>query len=76
MTAASTGLRVVAGPTEATALGNILIQLVAMGDLASVEEGRRLIAQAEPLREYLPEDTALWDEAYVRYAALLAQRAE
>ena len=76
MTAASTGLRVVAGPTEATALGNILIQLVAMGDLASVEEGRRLIAQAEPLREYLPEDTALWDEAYVRYAALLAPRAE
>lgn len=71
MTAASIGRRVVAGPIEATALGNIMIQLVALGALNSIEEGRKLIAQTETLTEYQPQNTAAWDEAYTRYKALL-----
>ncbi len=75
MTASSIGRRVVAGPIEATALGNIIIQLVALGALDSIEEGRKLIAQTEALTEYQPQDTAVWNEAYTRYQALLEKHA-
>ncbi len=71
MTADSIGRRVVAGPVEATALGNILIQLVALGALPSLGAGRRMIAQAETLREYRPVSSAAWDAAYPRYTKLL-----
>ena len=71
MTADSTGLRVVAGPVEATALGNIIIQLVALGALPSIEAGRALITRTETMTEYTPADTAEWDSAYETYKALL-----
>ncbi len=71
MTASSIGRRVVAGPIEATALGNIIIQLVALGALSSVEEGRLLIARTENVTEYLPDGTADWDIAYNQYKKLL-----
>ena len=71
MTADATGLRTAAGPVEATALGNILIQLVALGMLPSIDAGRRLIAKTERVTEYLPRDTAAWDAAHVRYEDLL-----
>lgn len=71
MTADATGLRTAAGPVEATALGNILIQLVALGMLPSIDAGRRLIAKTERVTEYLPGDTAAWDAAHVRYEDLL-----
>ena len=71
MTADSTGLRVVAGPVEATALGNIVIQLVALGTLPSIEAGRALIARTERLTEYTPANTAEWDSAYETYKMLL-----
>lgn len=71
MTADATGLRVAAGPAEATALGNLLIQLVALGALPSIDAGRQLIAKTERVTEYLPTDTAVWDAAYIRYEELL-----
>ncbi len=43
---------VLAGPVEATALGNILIQAVSAGEVSSYEEGRKLIAQNFEIREY------------------------
>ena len=72
MTANSTSLRVVAGPVEATALGNIIIQLVALSALPDIEAGRKLIAKTQKLTAYAPEDGAQWDEAYARYKILLA----
>lgn len=74
MAADATGLRVVAGPVEATALGNILIQLTALGALEDLGAGRALVAQTQRLAEYLPQDTAGWDEAYERFCPLLARR--
>lgn len=71
MTASAAGRRVVAGPIEATALGNIIIQLTALGALENIEAGRRMIASTEPLEEYLPKDKAVWDEAFQRYKRLL-----
>ncbi|MDD4850148.1 MAG: rhamnulokinase [Gemmiger sp.] len=71
MSANSTGLPVVAGPVEATALGNIAIQLVALGRLPDIAAARALIAETEPLRHHTPADTAAWDEAYRRYLKIL-----
>lgn len=73
MAAGATGLRVVAGPVEATALGNILIQLTALGALKDLGAGRALVAQTQQLTEYPPQGMAEWDEAYERFCPLLAR---
>jgi rhamnulokinase len=46
---------VVAGPSEATALGNLIMQMIAMGDLADLEDGRRLIRASFPPRNICPK---------------------
>ncbi|MGN0486176.1 MAG: rhamnulokinase family protein [Acutalibacteraceae bacterium] len=71
MTADCTGLAVTAGPVEATALGNIIIQLTALGALDSLDEGRKLIAKTQPLKQYQPENTPEWEKAKKRYDSLL-----
>ena len=62
-TANSTGLPVVAGPIEATAIGNILIQAKTLGIIKSMEEGRRLVKDSFPLPNYKPKDTLSWKKA-------------
>ncbi|MBN2103348.1 rhamnulokinase [bacterium] len=66
-TADATGIPVIAGPVEATALGNVITQAVAAGQLDSIEQGRALIARAFPMQEFLPQKTERWDEASHRY---------
>ncbi|HEY83593.1 MAG TPA: rhamnulokinase [Chloroflexi bacterium] len=66
----ATGKRVVTGPIEATALGNILLQMLAVGEISSLAEGRAIIKRSFPVQEYLPQDTAAWDEAYQGFLAL------
>jgi sugar (pentulose or hexulose) kinase len=61
---------VIAGPQEATVLGNILVQLIAAGEIASVEEGRTVIAASFPPAHYEPRDTARWEEEYRRYTEM------
>jgi rhamnulokinase len=61
---------VVAGPAEATALGNVIGQAVAVGRLASWEEGRKLAQQTEPLTVCSPADGDAWEAAYARYLEL------
>ena len=58
---------VVAGPIEATVLGNIAVQLLASGDIKSIAEARQIIADSENVTKYCPKDTANWAEAYSRY---------
>ena len=58
---------VVAGPIEATVLGNIAVQLLASGDIKSIAEARQIIADSENVTKYCPKDTAHWAEAYARY---------
>ena len=67
MTADSVNLPVTAGPVEATALGNIILQLKALGEIKTVEEGRKIIAETENTNKYAPNHTRAWDEAYERY---------
>jgi len=66
LTADATGHLVVAGPIEATALGNILMQMLALGEIASLQEGRDLLRRSFPLEEYAPrmDRQEEWDRAY------------
>ena len=52
LTAEAAGIPVLAGPVEATAIGNILVQAISMGEIASIEEGRELIRESYPIQEF------------------------
>ena len=68
-TAGATGVPVVAGPAEATALGNFMAQLMALGEVGSLSEVREIISRSFDTVTYLPGDAAGWDEAYKRFIA-------
>ena len=63
-TANSCGRRVVAGPVEATVLGNMALQLVALGDIKNLKEARSLISRSQEIKEYFPQDVEDWNKAY------------
>jgi rhamnulokinase len=67
LAADATGREVVTGPVEATALGNVLVQALALGMLGSVAEGRELIARSFELGRYAPRADARWEAAYAQY---------
>ena len=71
LAAQSLGIPVVAGPIEATALGNIVLQLIAMGEIKSIDEGRKIIAETEKVKKYEYEHTSDWDEAYKRFCEII-----
>jgi rhamnulokinase len=72
----ATGRTVLAGPVEATAIGNVLVQAIALGYLADLAEARALVRRSFSVEAYEPRDTAAWDEAYRRYAALRRRPSE
>ena len=74
MTADASGLRVLAGPSEATALGNVVAQMIACGDLGSLKEGRELIRASFEIGEFTPRDTASWDAKAARFEKLLSDQ--
>jgi rhamnulokinase len=63
---------VVTGPVEATAMGNILMQALALGQIGSLAEGRELVRNSCEVKTYEPGPAAPWEDAYGRYLALLA----
>jgi rhamnulokinase len=67
------GLPVRAGPVEATAIGNLAVQAIASGELASVAEARTLVARSFPLTTYEPSGD--WSEARARFDAICARPA-
>ena len=69
-TADAIGRPVWSGPTEATAIGNLLGQLMASGRIASVAEGRALVRESFPIRTFTPQAREGWDEAFHRFLAL------
>jgi rhamnulokinase len=73
LTANATGLPVVAGPVEATVLGNALVQLIARGELSNLAEARQLVGKMSDLRHYTPQDSARWGEAFQRYRQMRNQ---
>ncbi|MDE2749469.1 MAG: rhamnulokinase [Chloroflexota bacterium] len=71
MTANATGRPVIAGPVEATATGNAIAQLIALGELGGVAEARAMLSGAGDLLHFEPQDSAEWDAHYGRFRALL-----
>ncbi len=70
MTADACNRRVVTGPIEATAIGNVMMQAVSNGDVGSIAEAREVIRNSFPMNEYVPTDPDPWDEAYPRFQQL------
>jgi rhamnulokinase len=58
---------VVAGPAEATAIGNVLMQMMADRQVRSLAEGRELVRLSFPTRTHEPRSSSAWDEAYARF---------
>ncbi len=67
----SLGIPVIAGPVEATALGNIVLQLIALGEIDSIEKGREIIAETEKVKKYEEKHTSDWDEAFERFCKII-----
>lgn len=66
-TANAIGIPVVAGPSEATAMGNILMQSIAAGQADSVATMRQNISKSIPLKRYEPQDAETWAAAYTHF---------
>ncbi|MEI6555968.1 MAG: rhamnulokinase family protein [Paludibacter sp.] len=69
-TANSIGIPVVAGPSEATAIGNIMIQAKAAGCVDSLQEMRQIIGESVLLDEFLPQNSEVWAEAYNKFVSV------
>ncbi len=66
-TADATGRTVIAGPVEATALGNVAMQMLATGAASSLEEARAIIERSFPTERFEPASPDRWDHAYARF---------
>lgn len=69
-TANACGVPVIAGPIEATATGNIAVQLLSLGAIKDLADARRIIAASFETKSYEPKNQTSWDEAYARYRKL------
>jgi rhamnulokinase len=69
-TADASGRALVAGPVEATALGNIMVQAVAAGALPDIAAGRSALARSVELERFAPRPHAGWEDAYRRLREL------
>jgi rhamnulokinase len=73
-TANATDRVVVTGPVEATAIGNVLMQAIGLGHLASLTEARAVVRASFEVEEYRPARHDDWDEAYARLLKLLNEK--
>lgn len=66
-TADATGLKVLVGPAEATALGNVAVQILATGDAGSLKEVRAIVDRSFPTEVFNPVEPTRWDEQARRF---------
>jgi len=66
-TADATGRRVLAGPAEAAALGNIAVQILATGEASSLDEVRAIVDRSFPTEVFEPIDTDTWEAQIERF---------
>lgn len=72
LAANTTGRPVIAGPVEATAIGNILIQAMGLGYISSIEQGRQIVRASFDLETYEPKPDPRVEEVYAKFQALLS----
>lgn len=70
-TANAAGIPVIAGPSEATAIGNVMIQALAVGEATDILSMRQLINRSIPLKTYQPQNVEAWDAAYLQFEEIL-----
>jgi rhamnulokinase len=70
-TADATGRIVLAGPVEATAMGNVLVQMLGLGLIGSLAEGREVVRRSVGVTRFEPRETGRWDEQYGRFVKLV-----
>jgi rhamnulokinase len=56
---------------EATAIGNMLVTAISLGDIKNLEEGRAVVKQSFDVKHYEPHNAGPWDDAYARYQKVL-----
>jgi len=66
-TADATGKKVITGPIEATATGNLITQAIAVGDVINWQEGVSVICNSFEINVYHPKNMVAWDKAYMRF---------
>lgn len=71
MAADACNRRVVAGPVEATAIGNVMLQAVALGEIGSISQAREIIRASFAVEEYQPRQPELWSAAAERFRNLV-----
>ena len=69
-TANALGIPVLAGPVEATALGNVFVQAIERGELRSLSEAREISRRSDTMKTYEPRDVEQWSEAWARFAQM------
>jgi rhamnulokinase len=70
LTANAAQLTVLAGPSEATAIGNLLVQAIGLGHLGSLADLRRVVRRSFPVTTYQPSDASTWQDACERFQGL------
>jgi rhamnulokinase len=73
LTADATNRSVVAGPIEATAIGNVLMQAIALGHLKSLDEARAVVRHSFKPEKYEPHSAAEWETAYEKLNKLMQE---
>jgi rhamnulokinase len=71
LTADATGRKVLAGPVEATAIGNIIMQAIVLGEIKDINQGREIIRDSFEVKEYMPQNLDAWDKNYNRFLSIL-----
>lgn len=71
LTANACNIKVSSGPVEATALGNIAVQLIAEGEIEDLAGAREIISNSEKIYAFYPENTEEWEKAYGKYTEVI-----
>ncbi len=71
LTADACNRQVVAGPVEATAIGNVLVQAIGLGLLSSLAEGRAVVRRSFEVQTYEPREPERWTEPYRRFMGMI-----
>lgn len=72
MTADACNRLVVAGPVEATAIGNLMAQTLGGREASSIQQAREVIRESFEVREYVPRNSHIWDAAFDRFTRIVA----
>jgi sugar (pentulose or hexulose) kinase len=72
-TADAMNCTVVAGPVEAASIGNIIMQLYALGEIRSLAQGRALVRRSFEPQIYEPKNPGAWNDAYARFQKILSR---